>query len=233
MKSERNSGFSATGLTCGIAALVLLAAPVAGWAETPAAPGAAEIHFDFDSDRLRPDARSTLQGAGQTLATEKSRSVRVIGYADAPGSTGYNYNLGARRANAAAGALIEAGVAPERITVESRGESEPVVRTLGRSELNRRVLITPAACNAWRSVAVTEDDEAVTKAALKARADEAAALHAELAASGTQVGSYQLSTAAIQSCGIAAGYGSGAERRMEYAQRCLCDSDRMRLAARD
>ncbi|MFV0475179.1 MAG: OmpA family protein [Pikeienuella sp.] len=233
MQSEGNRGFRATGMACGFLALAVSLAPQAGFSQQIGESGATEIHFDFDSDRLRPDAQSALQQAAGALSADAARSVRVIGHADAPGSNAYNRNLGERRAKAAAGALIGAGVAAERISVYTRGESDPVVYTNGRSEANRRVSVLPAACVAWRGVALTEEDEAASPAALLSRADEAAALYAELAASGSRVGGYLMSAAAVESCGVAAGYESGEPRRLEYAQRCLCDSDRMRIAARD
>lgn len=231
MSSVLRRGLNVTGAANALVAVMAIAGGAPALADPVAAPGVGEVFFDFDRADIRPDAEVVLEDAARALKADESRPVRVIGHTDAPGSSSYNLALGERRAKAAAARLIDAGVAPERIKVETRGEADPLVPTPGRAEANRRVSIVPAACTSWRDVALSAEDEAASPEALQTMAEEAAALRAELSETGTLVGAYMLSGAAVSSCGIAAGYETGEPRRMEYARKCLCDSDRMRMAA--
>lgn len=102
------------------------------------------ILFDFD--------RSDLTAAGQVVVNEviaaaladPAAPVALIGHADTVGSPAYNLRLGQARADTVKNALISGGVQPERITTESRGESDLAVPTGDgvRNQANRRVVVT-------------------------------------------------------------------------------------------
>ena len=67
-------------------------------------------------------------------------SVKVEGNCDEWGTDEYNYALGLKRAKAAKDALVKQGVAADRITVVSYGESNPVCtdKTKACDAQNRR-----------------------------------------------------------------------------------------------
>lgn len=99
------------------------------------------ITFDFNQDTIRPDARPVLDEAAEVLRENPSVSVAVEGHTDAIGSEAYNQALSFRRAEAVFRYLVNSGIAPERLTVEGFGESNPVATNeteAGRAQ-NRRV----------------------------------------------------------------------------------------------
>jgi len=104
--------------------------------------------------------QSTIQTSGeaqlkQISASLKKRfgdsSVAIFGNTDATGSAAHNRELGAARAKAVREWLIKDGVAEDKITVQSKGESDPVATnaTEEGKKLNRSVEIV-ALANAAR-----------------------------------------------------------------------------------
>jgi outer membrane protein OmpA-like peptidoglycan-associated protein len=68
-------------------------------------------------------------------------SIKVIGHTDSKGSDAYNQALSERRASSVAAYLLGMGLAPDKLTSEGGGESEPVADNEteeGRAK-NRRV----------------------------------------------------------------------------------------------
>ena len=99
------------------------------------------ITFDFNQSTIRPDARPVLDEAVEVLRGNPSVSVAVEGYTDSVGSDAYNQGLSFRRAEAVFRYLANSGVAPDRLTVEGFGKSNPVATNeteAGRAQ-NRRV----------------------------------------------------------------------------------------------
>lgn len=99
------------------------------------------VSFDFDSARLRADARPILDEAATMLRENPEVRVAVEGHTDAVGSDAYNERLSERRAGAVADALAAEGVARSRLAVAGRGEASPVASNEtdeGRAQ-NRRV----------------------------------------------------------------------------------------------
>ena len=82
--------------------------------------------FDYDSSSIRPDAQTTVLHAAEYLQKHPNIAVLIGGFADDRGSAEYNIALGVRRAAAARKALIEAGVAPERLQIISYGKEVQV-----------------------------------------------------------------------------------------------------------
>ena len=68
--------------------------------------------------------------------------IRVIGYADGPGSESYNLTLSLRRAEAVKSALVARGVPASRIVVGARGETGFIIRTDAAEIQNRRVQVS-------------------------------------------------------------------------------------------
>ena len=100
------------------------------------------VVFEYDSDRLRPEALAKLDEAVETLRKHPHVRVELAGHADDRGSEAYNLALSRQRADAVRQYLNERGVS-NVLTVRGHGESEPVAdnRTqAGRAE-NRRVVL--------------------------------------------------------------------------------------------
>ncbi len=99
------------------------------------------VTFEFDSARLDAEARRVLDIQAAWLRANPSVRMRIVGHADAVGSTGYNNRIGLRRARAVVAYLGKHGVARTRLdAVESRGERDLVVPTEERERRNRRAV---------------------------------------------------------------------------------------------
>ncbi|WPL17872.1 Inner membrane lipoprotein YiaD precursor [Thiorhodovibrio winogradskyi] len=101
-----------------------------------------ELRFPSGSAELPADAgRERLDALATWLSAYPAQAVRVIGYTDASGNTESNQRLSQARAAAVRGALINLGVAPERLAAEGRGERESIAdnATPEGRERNRRV----------------------------------------------------------------------------------------------
>lgn len=101
------------------------------------------VLFDTDKFVLRDAARQTVTRIGATLVRVGLDSVRVYGYTDAVGSDTYNEQLSARRADAVASVLVDAGLQRAGIQAIGAGKRNPVgdnSTPAGRAQ-NRRVAI--------------------------------------------------------------------------------------------
>ncbi|MGB1563890.1 MAG: OmpA family protein [Sinimarinibacterium flocculans] len=99
------------------------------------------VNFEFDSDRLTPEARLILNDVAGTLKAYPSVNVDVEGHTDWIGTEAYNLGLSERRANAVKRYLVDQGVPAGRMHPVGYGESQPVADNEtedGRGE-NRRV----------------------------------------------------------------------------------------------
>ncbi len=84
------------------------------------------IHFDFDKFSLTSDMTDKVSANAQLASSEASSyMLKIEGNCDEWGSDEYNYALGLKRANSAKAVLIEKGIASERISMISYGESNP------------------------------------------------------------------------------------------------------------
>ncbi|WP_415716799.1 peptidoglycan-associated lipoprotein Pal [Maridesulfovibrio sp.] len=84
------------------------------------------IHFDFDSFEIKEEYRPLLQQKAEILKKYDNVTMVIEGYCDDRGTEEYNLALGERRARAVYEFLILLGVAPERLSVVSFGEEEPL-----------------------------------------------------------------------------------------------------------
>ncbi len=99
------------------------------------------ILFDFDSSRLRPEARANLRSLTESLEDFPGSELLIAGHTDSVGDEEYNYRLSERRAQSAADFLMTQGISGSRINIVGLGETEPVASNeteAGRQE-NRRV----------------------------------------------------------------------------------------------
>lgn len=196
------------------------------------------VNFDFDSATIDAKAQAEIAQIAEKLkSTASYKPTVVVGHTDAVGSAGYNQGLGQRRAQAVADALVAAGAPVDRIgTVSSRGKNDLLVRVSGPERRNRRVTVTLDeildACRSWRRVGLTQSSVGpALQQDLVARAEEAAGWYARLTSSGINTPAFQMAGAAREDCGNAVGFDGAALRKVEYAQRCLCSSARLRVAA--
>jgi outer membrane protein OmpA-like peptidoglycan-associated protein len=97
--------------------------------------------YDFDSDIVKPTARTNLRALAQSLEKYPGSDLLILGHTDSVGTAEYNSRLSVRRADAAAEYLVSQGVQRSRIGTGGLGEEEPVASNataLGRGK-NRRV----------------------------------------------------------------------------------------------
>lgn len=111
--------------------------------------------FDFDSDFVRPEARTNLRELAVSLAQYPDSDVLIIGHTDLIGSTAYNQGLSERRATSAANYLMSQGVRATRIGTLGLGETEPVAsnETEAGRQANRRVEVAIFASREARAAA--------------------------------------------------------------------------------
>lgn len=101
------------------------------------------VLFDTDKFVVREAAQETVSRIGKTLVKVGLNEVRVYGYTDSVGSDTYNEQLSARRADAVAGVLVDAGMQRAGIQTIGAGKRNPVADNgtpAGRAQ-NRRVAI--------------------------------------------------------------------------------------------
>ena len=84
------------------------------------------ILFDFNSDALKPTARTNLDNLAGNLASFGDSKLVFVGHTDSVGTAQYNQGLSERRARSVANYLILKGVPSARVEAAGRGESEPV-----------------------------------------------------------------------------------------------------------
>lgn len=102
---------------------------------------AATIYFAFDRAEIRADAAATLERVAALLKENPSIRIALQGHCDERGGEEYNYGLGERRARAAYGALLRAGVPASQLAMVNYGEKAPAIagRTEAAYSRNRRV----------------------------------------------------------------------------------------------
>lgn len=100
-----------------------------------------DVLFAFNKSDLTPAARSELDSLMAKLQNADVVSIKVVGHTDSVGSDAYNQALSERRASSVADYLLSQGLAPNKLTSEGKGESEPIADNEseeGRAK-NRRV----------------------------------------------------------------------------------------------
>lgn len=103
------------------------------------------VFFDWDKHNISQGADDVLKTAAQDISARTDvHAVRVVGHTDTSGRESYNQSLSLKRANATKTALIQHGIPVDKIRVEGRGETDPLVKTPDniREPQNRRAQIT-------------------------------------------------------------------------------------------
>ena len=104
----------------------------------------ADVYFDFDQATLTPAGRMLVDTVAAEMRNDPTLGAKLLGKTDMPGAEPYNMALSDRRATAVKDALIEAGIAANRIDARWVGEMEPPMMTAetAREQRNRVVEIT-------------------------------------------------------------------------------------------
>ncbi len=195
------------------------------------------VNFNFDSDQLDAQGQQQVDEIAQRLkAVNSYKPTVVVGFTDAVGSSGYNQDLGLRRANTVARALVAAGVPVDEIgDISSRGKSDLLVAVASADRRNRRVTVglaeILAACRSHRDVqlAQTAVGDAL-QTDLVDRLNRASAQRVQLENLGTNSPAFQMAGAAREDCGKAAGLAFESIRKIEYSKRCFCSFARLEAA---
>ena len=96
------------------------------------------VYFGFDSSTLSANDTTTLGTAGAYMADHPDTHVALVGNTDPLGSSDYNMNLGMRRAESVAAALMARGAPPTQIDTSSAGEEQLVATDPKQYNLDRR-----------------------------------------------------------------------------------------------
>lgn len=102
-----------------------------------------DVLFDTGRAELKPGAARPIEQIASFLNEHPERNVQVEGFTDSQGGNDYNLELSQKRADAVAMAIIQRGVAAERIRALGYGEEFPKAsnNSDGSRQLNRRVEI--------------------------------------------------------------------------------------------
>jgi OmpA-OmpF porin, OOP family len=84
------------------------------------------VNFEFDSDRLTPEAKVILRQVAQTLKAYPDVDVEVAGHTDSTGTDAYNLSLSEKRSISVKNFLTGEGVEARRMTPTGYGESQPI-----------------------------------------------------------------------------------------------------------
>lgn len=85
------------------------------------------IAFNSGGTRLTEDSREVLDRVASILSRVPEATVRVRGHTDSDGVAASNVALSAARAEAVIAALVERGIAADRLSAEGIGAAEPVL----------------------------------------------------------------------------------------------------------
>jgi len=101
------------------------------------------LQFEFDSDRLSPQDRATLNELAIAMRSPElaGRRFLIEGHTDNKGSPAYNLRLSRQRAQAVRALLVVQRVAPDRLFAEGKGSAEPIDPARPDAPENRRVRI--------------------------------------------------------------------------------------------
>jgi len=109
----------------------------------------ADVSFDTGRSDIKPNFRPVLERFAGTLQDNPAATVVIVGHTDSTGDASVNDPLSVDRAAQTRDYLAMRGVSPNRISIDGRGEREPIASNddaSGRAR-NRRVEIYVAERN--------------------------------------------------------------------------------------
>ena len=97
---------------------------------------------DFDKSNLKPEGKTAVNEVVAYMKKNARDTAVVVGHTDSIGTDDYNMALGQRRANSIKAYMVQNGIAANRVTAVSKGESQPAVAndTAANRKLNRRAV---------------------------------------------------------------------------------------------
>lgn len=110
-------------------------------AERFAAEVTTTVNFAFDSATIDGEAQAILRRQAHWISQFPEVTFRVFGHTDLVGSSGYNHQLGLRRARAVVNYLVRNGVSRNRLeALVSHGQTQPLIFTQAPERQNRRTV---------------------------------------------------------------------------------------------
>ena len=83
------------------------------------------LYFEYDKAELLPRAKRQIEILAGILKTDGSKTLSIVGHADALGSENYNVRLSAARAAAVKKQIGAYGVPANQVIAEGLGEVQP------------------------------------------------------------------------------------------------------------
>jgi outer membrane protein OmpA-like peptidoglycan-associated protein len=113
-------------------------------AALPPAPRHFTLYFRFESDALTEQSTALVPAILMAVRELAVPEVVVVGHTDTMGDPKANVALGLKRAISVRSVLVDAGLAPSTVDVNSHGEADLLVKTPNNTPepRNRRVEIT-------------------------------------------------------------------------------------------
>ncbi len=100
------------------------------------------IHFDVNSDKIKPDSYGILKEVANVLKENEAVKIKIIGHTDSDGDDSKNMELSKKRAESVKNALMnEFQISSARMETDGKGESMPISKNdtpVGKAQ-NRRV----------------------------------------------------------------------------------------------
>ena len=100
------------------------------------------IHFDVNSDKIKPDSYGILKEVATVLKENEAVKIKIVGHTDSDGDDAKNMELSKKRAESVKNALTsEFQISNARIETDGKGETMPVSKNdspVGKAQ-NRRV----------------------------------------------------------------------------------------------
>ena len=84
------------------------------------------IYFDFNSFKLKPESKITLDGLILALKKHLPLEFEIIGHTDSKGPSQYNLLLSEKRAKSVVNYMIENGIDSKRINIKAEGENQHI-----------------------------------------------------------------------------------------------------------
>jgi outer membrane protein OmpA-like peptidoglycan-associated protein len=108
-----------------------------------AEPRELTILFVFNGYRLTDLDHGRLDQVVQDMQQDPQLTATVVGHTDSQGPESFNQQLGMQRAQMVADYLTSQGIAADRLTLDSRGETEPAAPNGTREgrQANRRAVV--------------------------------------------------------------------------------------------
>lgn len=119
------------------------------------------VHYGLDEDFINPDSTVILDKIAEVMQQYPSIVVDLHGHTDSRASVAYNQDLARRRANNARRYLMQKGIALERMTIRSFGETQLRVEETGRVNYarNRRVEFVFSDARGLEIIFVDQEDD--------------------------------------------------------------------------